>query len=121
MFLSFLHYYRIVEDAGPRGPWRVITTAYYYALEDADLQEIIAFHWHPNQRSPVHYPHLHLGAGAKIGHPLLQNAHIPTGPITIEDVLRLAITDLGVEPLIDRGEALRILAETQMRYQGWPD
>ena len=84
---------------------------YMFSMYDANHQEIIAFHWHPDGRSPVTHPHLHIGAGARAGYERLQKAHLPTGHITIHDVLRFAIADLGVEPIIDRDEALRVLSQ----------
>lgn len=112
--IRYTQYYRIAQRGGGRDAWRVITTGYFYALDDAEQREIIAFHWHPDQQSDVVDPHLHLGPGARIGYDRLHRAHIPTGLITIQDVLKLAITDLGVEPLIDREAALQVLADTRI-------
>lgn len=111
--LRFAHYYRVIEDTEARRRWRVATTGYIYSLDDANLQEIVAYHWHPDRRSPITEPHLHLGPGARVGYDRLHRAHIPTGHITIQDVLLLAINDLGVEPLIDRETALQTLTETR--------
>ena len=77
------------------------------------FQEIVAFYWPPNQQSDITEPHLHLGPGGRDGYDRLQRAHVPTGLMRIQDVLKLAITDLGVEPLIDREVALQTLAETR--------
>lgn len=76
------------------------TVAYAYRL-DAPAGELIAYHWHPQGRSTVTSPHLHLGAGAELGFGRLQGAHVPTGRIAIEDVLRLSIDELAVRPLRD--------------------
>lgn len=105
--------YRVIEEIGTSAPWQVVTIGYYYTLLDADQREILAFHWHPSSRSPITEPHLHLGPGARVGYDRLHRAHIPTGHITIQDVLLLAINDLGVEPLIDRDAALQTLVETR--------
>jgi hypothetical protein len=40
---------------------------------------------------------MHLGAAAELGFADLGRAHLPTGRIGLEHVLRLAIRDLGVE------------------------
>jgi hypothetical protein len=69
------------------------------ALDDADGREVLSFQWHPGGRSPVTWPHLHLGAGAEVGRAELTSAHLPTGRVAIEEVLGLAISELGVEPL----------------------
>ena len=104
--------YQIVERTGQQYRWQVVTTGYYYTLMDANQREIVGFHWHPVGRSPIVEPHLHLGPGAQIGYERLHRAHVPTGPVSIQDVLRFAIVDLGVEPLIDLETALQILATT---------
>jgi len=54
-------------------------------------QEILAYHWHPEGRSHVGTPHLHLGAGAEIGWPGLQKVHLPTGLVILPDQIELAI------------------------------
>jgi hypothetical protein len=107
-----MQHYRLLEVPAPRGPWKVTTVAYYYALEEWDGQEILAYHWHPNERSAVTFPHLHLSAAARIGREELMTAHLPTSRITLEDALRLAIVSFGVTPrrtewsdLLDRTQA----------------
>jgi hypothetical protein len=72
---------------------------YQYTLRDIDGREIIAYHWHPEGRSHVTTPHIHLGPGAEMGRRDLARAHLPTGQVMLEDVLRFAITELGVRPL----------------------
>jgi hypothetical protein len=37
-------HYRVVEDPGPRGPWKVSTAAYIYELTDEQEQRIVAYH-----------------------------------------------------------------------------
>ena len=61
-------------------------------------------------------PHLHLGAGAEVGRRDLASAHLPTGLITLEDLFRLAITDLGVRPL--RRDWSEILDRTRRSREG---
>ena len=111
--IRFTQFYRIVPVDESRHSWQVVATSYFYALDDADQREIIAFHWHPDRRSDVTEPHLHLGPGARIGYDRLHRAHIPTGHVTIQDVLHLAVSDLGVEPIVDRETALQTLASTR--------
>ena len=119
--LSLIHAYRIIEDPGPRGPYRCSTASYYYGLDDEDGREVFVFQWHPAGRSPVTWPHLHLGAGAEVGRLDVANAHLPTGRVALEEVLRLAIDELGVEPL--RSNWREVLDETQGAYEAgrtWP-
>ncbi len=60
---------------------------------------ILAFHWHQMGVSPVTTHHPHRG-GTAVGVDF-SKAHIPTGRVTLQDVLRFAIVDLGVAPLRD--------------------
>ncbi len=99
LFLSVWLYYLVTESAQPRGRWVVRIAGYQYALYDVDSREILAYHWHPEGSSHVTAPHLHLGSGAEVGRRDLAGAHLPTGHVALEDVLRLAIADLGVRPL----------------------
>jgi hypothetical protein len=121
--LKLIQQYRIVEDEEPgRGPWKVSTVAYYYTLETpetsaAPSQEVLGYHWHPQERNAVTYPHLHLYQGAGTLRHNLIKAHLPTARVAVEDVLRCVITQLGVVPLRDDWEA--ILTETQSAFQQW--
>lgn len=90
--------YRIIEVSVPSRQWIVRLSAYYYALTDATGRESFAYHWHPAGRSSVTWPHLHLGpALGQLSTPATQ-AHFPTGPVAIEDIIRMAITWFGVTP-----------------------
>jgi len=113
--LTFAMHYAIVRATGRRGPWRTSTRGYLYGLDDADGHEILGYHWHPYGRSPETRPHLHLGAGAGVRRPELTSAHLPTGRIAIEDVLRMTITDFGVQPL--RADWQQVLAESQAAFE----
>ncbi|HEV2786686.1 MAG TPA: hypothetical protein VGV67_09885 [Solirubrobacteraceae bacterium] len=114
--LSVGQQYRIVEADDARGPWKVQTVAYAYVLQ-ADDQELIAFHWNPTGAGSVTRPHLHLGPAAGCAYPALARAHVPTGRIALEDVLRLAIEEFGVEPL--RDDWSELLETTQSGYEEW--
>jgi len=114
--LSVLHNYRVVEDP-TRGPWKVQTTAYYYSLDNDEGTEIIAYHWHPQEQFRLATPHLHLSAGAEVGRDALASAHLPTGRVALEEVLRLAIVDLGAKP--NREDWAAVLESTQSAYVQW--
>jgi hypothetical protein len=110
-------HYRIVEADGERGPYKVSTVGYLYALDDADGREILAYHWHPSGRSDEARPHLHLGAGAEVGHTGVASAHLPTERIALEGLLRCAISDMRAEPL--RDDWRRVLDEAQAAFETW--
>ena len=97
--LSIWHYYRVTEESQRPGHRAVRTAGYRYALYGADGRAIVIYPWHPEGRSHMTTPHLHLGAGAEVGRRDLADAHLPTGHIVLQDVLRLAIAEFGVRPL----------------------
>ena len=90
-----------VVDAAPTAPgaWSVRTLAYRYQLLLRDGPELLAYHWHPEHPNPIRFPHLHLSAGAQVQFSALARAHLPTGLVQLNEVLRLAIADLGIRPL----------------------
>ena len=108
-------WYRLVEIAEQNAMHRVVVVGYLYAFDDANGREVVAFQWHPQGASPITYPHFHLGAGAQIGRRELQGCHIPTGMIALEQVIRLAIEEPGVEPL--RGDWDDVLREGQTVFE----
>lgn len=60
---------------------------------------------------------MHLGPGAEIGFAPLHRAHLPTGRIAIEDLLRIAITEFGARPR--RTDWQEVLDQTQGGYEAW--
>lgn len=87
--------------------------SYEQRILDRDDREVLAFHWHPTGLSNVTDPHLHLSS--RLGQiemgrnqaPLdLAEMHIPTGFVTLEDVVRLLITEFGITPLRSDWDAL---------------
>jgi len=89
-------HYRVVRDVN--GWWRAQTAAYHFELTDETETEILAYHWHPEGRSPVTWPHLHLGQAIGQLSRVATRAHLPTGFIALEDLIELAITEFGVAP-----------------------
>jgi len=96
--LTFVCDYQIVETSDPAGAWKVRSLGYRCALHDAE-HEILAYHWHPLARGEVVFPHLHLSAGARVAHARLTSAHLPTGLVPLEDVLRLAVQAFDARPV----------------------
>jgi hypothetical protein len=90
--------YRIIPAAGPDGGWIVWIVGYVYALMDAVGAEFVAYQRDPYGRSPVTWPHMHLGSALGPVPRRFMRAHLPTGPVALQDVIRAAIADLGVVP-----------------------
>lgn len=110
-------HYRIVEDSGARGPWKVRIDAYAYQLVNREELEILSYHWHPSGRSVVTWPHLHLGQAGIGRDGTLLGAHMPTGRVALEEVIRLAVVDLGVEPR--RPDWSDVISESQEAFEEW--
>ena len=98
LWLSIQLYYRIVKSGTPRTPWTVAEVGYRYETMDANAREILAYHWHPTGQSSFISQHLHIGYGAMIGREELQNAHLPTGYVSVIDIMRLLVREFGVSP-----------------------
>ena len=98
ILLAFYQYYSVVETEVPRVRWMVSEEGYEYKILDADGREIIVYHWHPVEHNPIAFHHLHLEHGAAVGRGELQTAHLPTGYVSVADILRLLIVDFGAVP-----------------------
>jgi len=121
--LNFAVNYRALH-ASDRRTWTATIASYRYGLYDRDGHEVLSYHWHPDTYSHMTTPHLHLGGGVAAWRPDFAKAHIPTGLVTLEDVLLLAIEELilDVEPLradwrdiLIRNDALTIHAQFLLR------
>jgi hypothetical protein len=107
--------YRIVEDAPAivAARWSVVPSMYVFTLYGPTGDMLIAYHWHPQGRSPIVTPHLHVGSASN-ANDLLTGAHLPTGNVTLMDVVGLTVRELGVRSLrrdwaavLDRAERVQ--------------
>ncbi len=104
--------YEVVGATGQRGPWKVHTLEYAYTLHNSN-GPLIAYHWHPSHTVDV--PHLHHYQGP------LSKCHFPTNRVSLEEVLRFAITDLGAKPIRDDWEdVLRTGQDAHEQWRTWP-
>lgn len=113
--LNVDYFYRLEPGSAARGLWRVRIVGYFLVLLDADLQEVVAYHWHPEGHSHEADPHMHLGAGAGRLRRELTTAHLTTGNILVTDVLKLALEAFGVRPR--RRDWADVLARTRAAIQ----
>ena len=96
--IAFVCDYQIVETSEPGDRWHVRGLSYRCELHGAE-HEILAYHWHPLARGEVAFPHLHLSAGARVAHARLTSAHLPTGLVHLEDVVRFVVDAFDVQPV----------------------
>ena len=80
------------------GGWEAQTVSYFYSFEHAG-SELLAYHWHPRGHSRVTEPHLHVMGDREFKGQPLGKLHLPTGAIQLEEIIALAIEELGAEPL----------------------
>ena len=108
------HYYVVVEAEGEAGPWRCHTVGYTYEIAELSGREVLAFHFHPTSGA-VPFPHIH---DRQHREPVdLSHVHIPSGRVSLEAVIRLAITELGVKPRRDDWES--VIAESEQAWDRW--
>lgn len=106
---SLAHNYKVTQTDGG---WTVHTQGYTYQFELDDGQEIVIYHYDPRSASKVKTPHLHVRGLDK---PFdLGKAHFPTGRVSIEEVLRFAVRELGVRPRATNWQT--ILEETERAF-----
>jgi hypothetical protein len=94
--LSLRLNYQLVSLSHSPRRWEVRTTAYIYRIRDPSdpRREIAGCHWHPYVEGMT-YPHVHaLDAPAST-----QRLHLPTGFLTLKDVLLFAMRDFDVRPV----------------------
>ena len=99
-----IDYVVFVPSAAPR-PFDVDVIGYSYRMLERSGRELLAFHWHPVGLSRVVTPHLHLSSRLRpipiepVGLTIsLADHHIPTGIVTLADVVRYLIVEIGIEP-----------------------
>ncbi len=116
-------WYRVVEAEGVRGPFKVSVSGYEYSLDDDQGREVIAYHWHPESPNGwATFPHLHIEAGAEVGRKSLIGAHLPTERVAFEQVLWVAVHELGVQPIRgDWEDVLSSCLKAFQRYRTWPN
>ena len=109
---------KIVPDLDQEGSWKVTMLSYEYNIERLDDgQEVICFHWEGDE-SPNPHPHLHIGwATTNTGTHLGPKAHIPSGRVSLEHVLRFIIEDLNVKPRPPFASRYRSLLSTERLFE----
>ena len=88
----------VVEESEQGSSWWVVVGSYSYEIHDADGRQVLLYHWHPRGNSPVVIPHLHLEQGVGVIREEVRNAHLPTGEVSLNAVLRVLIEEMGVNP-----------------------
>ncbi|HLH24397.1 MAG TPA: hypothetical protein VFB73_15565 [Chloroflexota bacterium] len=104
--LFITHEYEVIEVGSGDERYRVHSRGYHYELSAEDGRTLVCYDWHPDGQvgDPVRWPHVHLRSyTAPIN---LSHGHWPSGRVSLESVIRVAIRDLQVPPLREDWEAL---------------
>lgn len=102
--------YKVIEAEGELGKWKVRTVSYIYSLF-TDNEERISYHYHPSASPQIWFPHLHVNNN---------RMHFPSGRVSIEEFIRLAILEYGARPTQD-WEAVLMESQRQFeKYRTWP-
>lgn len=101
--------FTLVEIGGSRAGdhWRPTTTMYEYRLLDHRHEEQLVYHWQPGPDfAGPDRPHLHISAALEVHIDALNQReidldklHIPTGHVTLQDVINMLTTEFHVAPL----------------------
>ena len=97
---------------------RVTTKYYLYSIADSEKNDLIGFHYHPElTEDPVLYPHIHAYAKDDKRYLALNlhRKHIPSGRVTLEDVIHWLIEELKVKPL--RKDWEQVLADAKEHFK----
>lgn len=106
--------YQIIKTPDPqRGPYRVTTRGYSYAIY-ARGSLSAAHHWHPSGNSTYHEPHIHMPE-------IFQRKHFPCGRVSLEEIVRFCIRELGAEPAREDWASVLTMNEDRFQtYRSWP-
>ncbi len=121
LFLTPFQLFRIIEDTRYDGEYKASTLAYIYAVqldapENEGDSEVIAWHWHPLTTPDRPAPHIHVRAERNDLGVTMSKAHIPSGRVSFEEIIRFLIEDLHVEP--DRPEDWQeIVGDSESRFK----
>ncbi|GLW32307.1 hypothetical protein [Actinoplanes regularis] len=116
-----LQYELIKTGETGKNAYRVTTRAYAYTLLDEDNKPLYGWHWHPFGKSSFFAPHTHpFGMGA---HSILPHrAHMPSGRVSLESVVRCCIDQLGADAARDDWDKLLTLNEGKFElHRSWSD
>lgn len=125
LLLSASQRFVLVDDRRYPGEYKTSTREYIYKVSEgsqaASQQPVFEWHWHPS-RGPA-YPHVHAHppVAAEIWGEDMGRRHLPSGRVSLEEVIEFLLVDLHAVPVADDwrerlDEALRAFRS----WQTWP-
>jgi hypothetical protein len=118
VYLSASQNFRYDRHGRFPGEWKVTTLGYVYrvALGPSQDDSIVAWHWHPSTKAECHV-HSFSSHGLLPGG--LGELHLPTGRVSIEQILRFLILDLGVRARVGWEQAIGESEARFNEYKSW--
>ncbi len=114
----FIDINQALEPPDKANGFHISTKQYLYSIFDAQIKELISFHFHPELTAdPILYPHIHVYADddPRFKQFNLHKRHIPSGRVALEDIIDWLISELGVQPI--REDWQSILNQTSERFK----
>lgn len=109
------HFSLTLEHVVKAGEERMTTRRYDFFITQNN-ERVMAWHWHPqSNRTQVPWPHFHMPKGMPFS-----SCHIPTGRVSLEDVVLFVFDELGVPPALQHGrEIVEQVRDTHKKHRGW--
>lgn len=106
----------------PSRQWTISLVGYVYTIQLRNLTEVVAYQWHPQRTIDLPFPHVHFGPASSRSDSAvrpgeLHKVHFPTGIVSVEDIIRLAIDEFHVEPRRSDWEAVLGHRSREPRHQ----
>jgi hypothetical protein len=113
---------RVVNKLGARvgasERFKVSTRRYMYTISSPDEAEMMAYHWHPEAKGDVTFPHQHI-TGDGGGEGFNRKLHLRTGRMSFEDVL-FNLIEMGAVPInLNFGAVLERNRSVFEQWKSW--
>ena len=125
ILFEFVYLYAVVHQGARhgRGEFEVRTSFYQYNVLDREQRELVAYHWEPEGISPIRTPHVHMpvigsivlpqhpGSAVASAKTHLGKMHMPTGRVSVEDIVEMLIREFAVDP--QRADWMEVLQDNR--------
>ncbi len=97
--------------------FKVTTLKYFYIIwQPAKNERVIDWHYH-RRKNDSFESHLHVRDDMHLTNHYLVDKHLPTGRVALEDVIRFAIEEIGIQPRDDNWKALLNQTEAAFKHK----
>ena len=110
--VSITQIFKTIPDPQQAKQFKATTQEYSYTLLNAAGQEVVSYHWHPNDPG-VSFPHLHIHQQA------IKRIHFPTSRVCIEDFILMLFREFEIRPNVSHAEYKRVLEQNKRNFEKW--